>query len=287
VTIRAAGSLEGEGGLRLHTESWQPDDDAATVRGVVVIVHGLGEHSGRYDHVGDRLAREGFVAHALDHRGHGRSEGPREVIDTAAVVADVDRLVDAAVAAHPGVALFVLGHSLGGMIAVAYAIAHGPRLTGLILSGPLAQLDAPAALQRIVRGLAAVAPRTPTIALDAALVSRDPAVLAAYRADPLVHHGRIPAITVAEISRTTAGFPDAVSAITVATLILYGTADGLCPPAGSVMLGERIGAADLTIRAYDGLYHEVLNEPERETVLGDLVGWLDAHAPPAPAPPTA
>ena len=281
MTARAAGRLPGEGGLRLYTQTWLPDD-AGTVRGVIVIVHGLGEHSGRYDHVGERLAGAGFAAYAIDHRGHGHSEGPREAILTAAVVADVDRLVDQAVAAHPGRPLLMLGHSLGGMIAVAYALAHGPRLSGLVLSGPLARLDAPVALQRVVRAVAAVAPQTPTIALDAALVSRDPATVAAYRADPLVHHGRIPAITVAEISRTTATFPGAVAAITVPTLILYGTADGLCPPAGSVMLGERIGAPDITVRAYEGLYHEVLNEPERETVIGDLVGWLDAHASPGP-----
>jgi acylglycerol lipase len=278
MTVRATGSLDGAGAVALFTQCWLPDD-ATTVRGTVVIAHGLGEHSDRYDHVAGRLTDEGLAVSAVDHRGHGRSQGPRAVIETDAVVADVDQLVRRAAGARPDVPLFLLGHSLGAMIAVAYALAHGERLDGLILSGPLAAVDASPALAAVGRLVSVLAPRAPTIALDPALVSRDGAVVAAYRADPLVHHGRIPARTAAQISETVRGFPDAVGAITVPTLIVYGTADGLCPPRGSVMLSERIGADDITVRAYEGLFHEVLNEPERETVITELVDWLDQRAP--------
>jgi acylglycerol lipase len=276
MTVRSTGSLEGAGDVALFTQSWRPDD-ATAIRGTVVIVHGFGEHSDRYDHVAERLVAEGYAVFALDHRGHGRSQGPRAVIETDAVVADVDQLVSRAADAHPDVPRFLLGHSLGGMIAIAYALTHGERLHGLILSGPLAAVDASPALARIGRLLSAVAPHAPTLALDARLVSRDSEVVAAYRADPLVHHGRIPARTAAQITETVSRFPDAVGAINVPTLIVYGTSDGLCPPRGSVMLAERIGAEDVTVRAYEGLFHEVLNEPERETVIGDLVKWLDQH----------
>ena len=276
MTVRSTGSLAGAGAVALFTQSWLPDD-ATAIRGTVVIVHGLGEHSDRYDHVAAGLTAESFAVSAVDHRGHGRSQGPRAVIETGAVVADVDQLVSRAADAHPDVPLFLLGHSLGGMIAIAYALAHGERLDGLILSGPLAAVDAPPVLTQIGRLLSAVAPQAPTLALDARLVSRDSAVVAAYRADPLVHHRRIPARTAAQITDTVSRFPDAVGAITVPTLIIYGTADGLCPPRGSVMLAERIGADDVTVHAYEGLFHEVLNEPERETVICDLVTWLDRH----------
>ena len=127
----------------------------------------------------------------------------------------------------------------------------------------------------------------PLIDIDPALISRDPEVVAAYRSDPLVHHGKLPARTVAEIADAIERFPDAVRAIAVPTLIAYGTDDALCPPAGSVMLGERIGAVDKTVCPYPGLYHEILNEPEHERVLDRLCGWLSARVVPAPLAPPA
>jgi alpha-beta hydrolase superfamily lysophospholipase len=273
-----SGSFGGVLGRRIFWRSWTPDD--APARAVVVLVHGLGEHSGRYDHVVARLLGEGYAVHTLDHRGHGRSDGSRAFIeDMDNAVADVDTLVDRAVAAQPGVPMFMLGHSMGGLISLRYALAHQDRLAGLILSAALAQLDAvPKPLELVGRALSVIAPRAPLIAIDPALVSRDPAVVQAYRSDPLVHHGKVPARTAVQLADAVERFPSTVGAITVPTLILYGTADGLCPPAGSVMLDERIGAADKTVHAYDGLFHEILNEPERETVLGDIVDWLATRA---------
>lgn len=271
--VRAAASLHGAGGVQIFTQSWMPD--AGAPRGAVVLVHGFGEHSDRYDWVAGRLVEAGYAVHASDHRGHGRSQGPRALVEVDTVVSDVDRLLDAVADAHPGLPVAMLGHSLGGLLAIRYALAHERRLRALVLSGPLAALDAPPAALALARGIARVAPRLGVSSLDPGLVSRDPAVVAAYRSDPLVHHGRIPALTVAEMARTIATFPGAVGAITVPTLIVYGTADGLCPPSGAIMLAERIGGTDLTVRGYEGLYHEVLNEPERESVMGDVLAWLD------------
>ena len=277
MTAEASGSLHGVLGRRIFWRSWTPDD--APARAVIVLVHGVGEHSGRYDHVVARLAGEGYAVHTADHRGHGRSDGPRALIeDMDNVVADADTLVDMAVAAQPGVPVFMLGHSMGGLIGLRYALAHPDRLAGLILSAALAQLDAvPRPLELVGRALSVIAPRAPLIAIDPALVSRDPAVVENYRSDPLVHHGKVPARTAVGLADATELFPATVGAITVPTLILYGTADGLCTPQGSVMLAERIGAADLTVKAYDGLFHEILNEPERETVLDDIMAWLGAR----------
>lgn len=267
----------GVGGLRIYRQAWTP---AQEPRAVVVIAHGAGEHSGRYGHVAARLVDEGFAVHALDHRGHGRSEGPRALIDRMDhAVADLDLLVVEAAAEHPGRSLFLLGHSMGGTVALCYAIKHQERLSGLVLSGPLAALQAaPPPMRVLARALSALAPRLPLVSVDPSLVSRDPAVVEAYVKDPLVHHGKLPVRTVAELAAAIDAFPEAVRAIALPTLIMYGTADALCPPEGSVMLSERIGTADKTLTAYEGLYHEILNEPEQGRVLDELCGWLDKRA---------
>ena len=281
----ATGFFNGAGGRQIFWQSWAPEDGA---RGVVVLVHGVGEHSGRYGDVVARLVDEGYAVHALDHRGHGRSDGPRAFIGSMDdVVADVDSLVDRAVAAWPQAPVFLLGHSMGGLVGLRYALVHQERLAGLILSSALAAIEAVSKPVELVgRALSAIAPRTPLIAIDASLVSRDPAVVAAYRSDPLVHHGKLPARTAAQLADAVASLPATVGSITVPTLILYGTADGLCPPAGSVMLAERIGSEDTSLQAYAGLFHEILNEPERAAVLDDIAAWLTARAP-AAAPDAA
>ena len=167
---------------------------------------------------------------------------------------------------------------MGGTVAVSYALAHQDRLSGLILSGPLAAIDPVGAPTRLAAtALSKLAPRAPAVAVDSSLVSRDPAVVEDYRRDPLVHHGKLPVRTVAELAAAIEAFPDRVGAIQVPTLILYGTEDGLCPPRGSEMLAERIGSTEITARSYAGLYHEILNEPEREQVLDDICAWLAAR----------
>jgi acylglycerol lipase len=315
----ATSFLTGAGGRRIFWRTWLPEGEA---RAVIVLVHGASEHSGRYEHVASALVADGYAVYALDHRGHGRSDGPRAVIDRLDnAVADLDQLVLEARRSRPGSPVYMLGHSMGGTVALAYAIRHQPddlraapsgeaggreqddpraapsseaggragrkpegrheRLAGLILSGPLAALAAaPAPLRLVGRLLSAVAPTLPLVAIDASLVSRDPEVVKAYVSDPLVHHGKLPARTVAELATAIDSFPAAVGAITIPTLILYGTADRLCPPAGSLMLGERIGATDKTVKAYEGLYHEILNEPERDEVLADIRAWLSLRVTP-------
>ncbi len=268
--------LTGAGGMSLYRQSWLPDEEA---RAVVVIAHGVSEHSGRYGHVAARLVDEGYAVYALDHRGHGRSDGPRALVDRLdRLVADLDALVVLAAAEHTGAKAFLLGHSMGGALAVRYAMRHQDRLAGLILSAPLAALDAASPATRIAaKVLSTLAPRLPVIAIDATLVSRDPAVVHAYQTDPLVHHGKLPARTVAELAAAVESFPDGVGKITIPTLIMYGTADQLCPPEGSMMLSQRIGATDKTVKTYEGLYHEILNEPERERVMDDLCAWLSVQ----------
>jgi alpha-beta hydrolase superfamily lysophospholipase len=273
LTGHSESSFAGVGGVDIYRQAWAPSGEPA---GIVVIAHGAGEHSGRYQHVARRLMAEGIAVYALDHRGHGRSGGPRALIDRmGAAVTDLDALVVQAQSEQPGRPVFLLGHSMGGTVALCYALGHQDRLSGLILSGPLAALDAaPAPMRVLSRVLSALTPRLPLIGVDPSLISRDPAVVEAYVQDPLVHHGKLPARTVAELAGAIESFPEAVRAITVPTLIMYGTEDRLCPPRGSVMLNERIGAADRTLIPFEGLYHEILNEPEQARVLDELAAWL-------------
>lgn len=270
------GELTGLGGVGLYRQAWLPEDEA---RAVVVLAHGLSEHSGRYAYVGARLAAEGYALQALDHRGHGRSDGPRSYFDAIEdLVADLDQLVLVLATADPGLPLFLLGHSMGGLVAAEYAIRHQERLAGLLLSAPLAALEAASPLTRIAAAaLSQLMPRRGLIAIDSSQVSRDPEVVRAYRADPLVYHGKLPARTVSALASAIASLPERVAAVKLPTAIMYGSADRLAPPAGSLMLHSRIGAADKTLTAYDGLYHEILNEPERDQVLGDMCAWLRKH----------
>ena len=268
--------LTGVGGARIYWQCWLPEESP---RAVVVIAHGAGEHSGRYTHVAARLVSEGYAVYALDHRGHGHSEGRRAQIDRIdKVVADLDTLIALAASEQEGAPVVLLGHSMGGAIALAYTMLHQARLSALMLSGPLAALEAASPPVRIAANLlSALTPNLGVLAVDASLVSRDPAVVDAYVHDPLVHHGKLPARTVAELAKAVESFPEGVRSITIPTLIMYGTADGLCPPAGSKMLAERIGADDKTLLPYEGLYHEILNEPEQDQVMDDICAWLGAH----------
>jgi len=286
VIERGSGRLAGVGGLELFRRWWRADSDPAAV---VVLVHGAGEHSGRYVHVAERLVEDGYAVHALDQRGHGRSQGRRALIDRVDhAVTDLDALVSAAVQHESAASIPVLmvGHSMGAMIALRYALDHQHRLDGLAVSGALASIEAPASLRIVGRAISAVAPMLGLVAIDASLISRDPAVVEAYRSDPLVHHGKLPARTAAEIADTVGTFPGRVHEITLPALIMYGTEDRVCSPAGSEMLGERVGAADKRVIPYDGLYHEIFNEPERDAVLSDLSEWLAARVADArhPAP---
>jgi alpha-beta hydrolase superfamily lysophospholipase len=258
-------------GTVLYRQRWLPDSEP---RAVVVLVHGLGEHSGRYRHVAVALTASGYAVLTFDLRGHGRSGGRRG--DTR--LDDIGRLVDEAARAFPDRPCFLYGHSLGGLLVLTYGLRRNVRLTGIVSSG--AALVSPLREQRAkvaaVRLLAPVAPGlTLPTGLDPELISRDPAVVAAYRADPLVH-GRASlafardAIAAGDAALAGAGdFPTPL-------LVLHGGADRITFPAGS----QRFAAAvpgDCRLVVYDGLYHEIHNEPEQERVLADVVAWLDEH----------
>jgi len=269
--------LEGVGGLRLHAQSWRPDEEPTAS---VVISHGLAEHGGRYAHVAARLLRQGYAVYALDHRGHGRSQGPRANVGRfASLVTDLHGLVTRARQAQSALPVFLLGHSMGGAIALAYALEHQDVLRGLVLSAPAlgAAQAVPAWQKRLIRLLSAVWPNAGALQLPAAAISRDPAVVQDYERDPLVYRGSVPARTVAELLAAMQRFPEAAGRLRLPVLVFHGTDDSLVPLVGVEHVYGRLGSADRTVTLYQGLYHEALNEPERERVLDDLVDWLERH----------
>lgn len=276
-------SFTGGNGTRIVYDVWSPDGDPTAL---LVLAHGLGEHARRYDHVAERLTDLGIVVYAPDHRGHGRSGGKRLHARTMAEFTDdLDTLFDIATSAHPGLPTFLLGHSMGGAIALAYALDHQDRLTALVLSGPalIVTSGTPKPVVELGKLIGRVLPGVPVQKLDSKAVSRDPAVVAAYDADPLVHHGLVPAgiarVLVLNEESVAQRLPD----LRLPLLVLHGSADRLADPAGADLVADRAGSSDLTHKLYEGLFHEVFNEPEQDRVLGDLVDWLQprlAHANP-------
>ncbi|EOM77022.1 alpha/beta hydrolase [Rhodococcus rhodnii] len=266
---------------RIVYDVWTPDGPP---RGVLVLCHGLGEHARRYDHVAARLGELDLVVYALDHRGHGRSGGKRMLLrDWSDYVRDVGALFSIAAREHPGAPRFLLGHSMGGAIALSYALDHQSELEALMLSGPAVDVTTgtPRPVREIGKVLGAIAPRVPVMKLDAAAVSRDAAVVTAYREDPLVHHGLVPAGIAAGLLRASESFPARLSELTLPVLVQHGSDDTLAPVSAAELIRDGAGSQDLTVLIYDGLYHEVFNEPEQETVLGDLVEWLRPRVPAA------
>lgn len=277
---RTESTFTGVRGTRIVYDAWAPDGE---VTGLVVLSHGLGEHARRYDHVIDRLGGLGLTVYALDHRGHGRSGGKRlELKSWSDYVEDLHELFRIARAAHPGTTTFLLGHSMGGAIALSYALEHQDELDGVMLSGPAVVLGdgTPKILIPVGKILGRIAPGVPVQSLDSADVSRDPDVVAAYDADPLVHHGKIPAGLASGLVGAMESYPARLPALTVPVLLQHGSEDRLADVAGSRLIAERAGSTDLTIEVYDGLFHEVFNEPEKDRVLDDLVAWLSPRLTP-------
>lgn len=270
--------IEGIGGTRLFGQAWLPDSAPSAV---VVVAHGLGEHGSRYQWLAEQLVEDRRAVYAIDHRGHGRSGGARANIERFAhVVSDFTTFAGRAQRQHPDVPLFLFGHSMGGAVAFASAVRVQVSLTGLILSGPaLAAGDAVPAFQWLLaRVLSWVAPNAGALKLPAAAVSRDPAVVRAYETDPLVMHDAIPARTIVELVQAMETFPALAKQLRLPVLVQHGTADALVSLEAARNVHQAIASKDRTFRPYEGLYHEIYNEPERAQVVADLRRWLSSHS---------
>lgn len=275
--LRTERNFVGAGGVRIVYDVWTPDSQP---RAVLVLAHGVSEYARRYDHVAERFGAAGLVTYALDHRGHGRSDGKRMVVrDIAEFTADFGALVGIAKREHPGLKCIVLGHSMGGGIVFAYGVERPDDYDMMVLSGPAvaAQELVSPVLALAAKGLGVIVPGLPVQEIDVNDISRDPAVVAAYNTDPLVHHGRIPAGIGRALLQVGETMPRRAPALTAPLLVVHGADDRLIPVGGSHRLVECVGSTDVELKIYPGLYHEVFNEPERDQVLDDVVSWITSR----------
>lgn len=268
-------SLESASGLKLFYRAWRPDTRA---RGVVVIVPGFNSHSGYYGWVAEQLLQAQLAVYALDLRGRGRSEGERFYVEKFAdYVDDVSVLVAKVKSQEPGLPLFILGHSAGGVVACMYALEQQAELAGLICESFAHQVPAPDFALAVLKGLSHLAPHAHVLKLKNEDFSRDPQLVAAMNADPLIAGESQPTQTVAEMVRADERLANEFGRLTLPVLILHGTHDRATKPSGSQLFYERASSTDKTLKLYDGHYHDLLNDLGRELVLGDIKAWLDAR----------
>lgn len=270
--------IETTGGLKILVRAWRPDVPA---RAVVCIVHGVKSHSGYYPWAAEQLTQAGYAVYALDLRGRGRSDGPRLYVDDIAeYTADVDALLRHARSREPGLPVFLLGHSAGGVVSCTYTLDHQAELAGLICESFAFRVYAPGFVLSLVKWLSRIVPRLPVLRLPTAAFSRDPAAVQAMIDDPTgVHHEAQPAATVAALVRATERLDREFPRITLPVLILHGTADRVTQPAGSQQFYAQAGSADKTLKLYDAHVHDLLNDVGRKAVMGDITAWLQAHVP--------
>lgn len=264
-------------GAALHVTHWLPEGPP---RAVVLLAHGYAEHAGRYGHVARLFTQAGYAVYAVDHWGHGRSDGEGGFVPRFSAFTDgVAELLTLVKVNHGDTPRLLLGHSMGGLIATLFLIERQDAFAAAALSGPaIVPAEPPSRFTIwISRLLSRFLPRLGVLSLDANGVSRDPAVVSAYRADPLVYDGKIGARLGKEFMDAMNAAQAGASTITLPILIQHGEADRLTAPEGSRFLFDHVSSKDKRLEIYPGLFHEIYNEPEREAVLDDLIGWFDAH----------
>jgi acylglycerol lipase len=268
--------LTGKDGISLYNQCWLPE---TSPRAVLAVVHGLADHSGRYLNLVNYFVPRNFAVHAVDLRGHGKSGGDRCYINRFSdFTDDLSRFIRSIREQYADQPVYLIGHSVGGPVAISYAVKNQDQINGLITSGAnLASKVASPLLMSLAGLISAIAPRMGITSIDANLISRDPEVVKAYINDPLVFHGKIPARTGAELIRVWKTLPAIIPEIKLPLLVLQGTADGLSDPAGSKMLYDRASSKEKALRLYEGFYHEIFNEKEHEIVMRDMEGWLNAR----------
>jgi alpha-beta hydrolase superfamily lysophospholipase len=276
LTEHVEGRFAGSAGGQIFWQGWLPP---APPVGVVLIVHGIAEHGGRYAHVGRRFAEEGYATYVHDHRGHGRSDGTRGNVDRmSTVITDLETMIRSVAGRHPELPLFLYGHSMGGLIALAYLTGTPVDLRGVVLSASAVEVSVGSKAARAAAGvLSAVVPNLGVVALDASAMSRDPEVVRDYDTDPLNYRGKVRARTGAEMLVATQRAMASLDRVTVPLLLIHGSADTITGPAGTKQLADKVASTDVTLKIYDDYYHELHNEPDKETVFADVVRWLKEH----------
>jgi acylglycerol lipase len=266
-------TFTGKDGLRIFYRAWKP---RGQVRAVVVICHGLNSHGGQYTWVADQFAKSGIAVCAVDLRGRGRSEGERLYVTSVDDYADdVRRLVTIAKQGDPDVPVFLLGHSVGGVVSCIYTLDNQVELAGLICESFAFKVPAPDFALGAIKLLSHVAPRLPTIKLKNKDFTRDPVALQILNTDPLIADEVQPAMTVAALVRADERLKKDFPRMTLPVLIMHGTADKATLARGSQFFFETVGSIDRTLKLYEGNVHDLFNDLDKETVMLDTQAWID------------
>ena len=264
-------------GLQILVRSWRP---ATTARAAVIICHGVNSHSGYYGWAAEQLAARGLAVYALDLHGRGKSDGERFYLEHLGdYLSDVFTTISLAKSREPGLPIFLLGHSAGGVISSIYTLEHQAELAGFICESFAFQVAAPDFALAVVKGLSHLAPHAPVLRLKNEEFSRNPAVVQAMNSDPLIANEVQPSKTVAELVRADERLKQEFPRITLPVLILHGTADKVTNPKGSQLFYDTAGSSDKTLKLYDGHVHDLLNDDGKEQVMADITGWIEARLP--------
>lgn len=268
------GQFKGLRNLNLYYQCWLPSNEFKTI---LLIVHGLAEHSGRYTNLVNYFVPRGYAVYGFDQRGHVKSDGLRGYVDKFSnFVNDLNTFLSIVHSRQHDARIFMVGHSIGGTIAAAYAIFHQDDFDGLILSGATLKVGAGVSAGLIIaaRVLSLLLPKAGLYVIDATAISRDKGVVSAYVSDPLVYRGKIRARLGIELIKAMETLQRQMPKIYLPILVLHGTADQLSDPEGSKILYARVSSRDKTLKLYEGFYHEIFNEPECEQVFADVEAWL-------------
>ena len=271
------GYLKGVRDTDIFYQYWLPEGEP---KATLLVVHGVREHSGRYMNVVNHLVPSGYGVYGIDHIGHGKSDGERVYVERFQdYTRTLKKYFDMIREWQPERPIFLIGHSMGGLISAAFLLEHQDELSGAVLSAPSIKVSDNTSQAIIFVGklLSIIMPKAGLIKLDAENVSRDPAVVDAYINDPLAYTGKITARLGAEILETMQRVTEEATEIRLPIMIVQGSDDKVVDPRGAQLLYDLVTSEDKTIKIYDGLYHEVFNEPEHEQVLNDVKTWLEAH----------
>lgn len=271
------GKFKGQKNLNLYYQCWLPEGEP---KAILLVVHGLAEHSGRYTNLVNCFIPKGYAVYSFHHRGHSKSEGLRGYVERFSdYINDLETFFNIVRGEHADIKIFLVGHSMGGTITTAYTIHHQHKLAGLILSGAGLKVDSSVSpvLIALAPIMSRLLPKLGITALSTSAISQDQAVVDAALNDPLVYHGKIRVRSGAELLKTTRRLPLQIPRINLPILIMHGTADRLADPQGSQMLYERVGSQDKTLKLYEGFYHEIFSEPGREQVFTDMEARLATH----------
>ena len=270
-------TVKSVGGLGIFVRSWEP---SIAPRALVVICHGFNSHSGYYAWTGQQLAAKGFAVYALDLRGRGRSGGERYYVEKVSdYVHDVATVVTLAKSRFRGLATFLVGHSAGAVASCIYTLEHQGELAGLISESIALQVPAPDFAIAALKGLSHLAPHAPVLRLKVEDFSRDPSVVRAMNDDPFIADETQPTLTIAELARADDRLEREFPHITLPVLILHGSEDKATKPSGSQFFYDTTGSRDKTLKLYAGYYHDLLNDVGKETVLADIIAWIEARVP--------